>query len=76
MEKAYILISCEIGREQELFSQLGEIDEIKNVMIAYGDYDIVVEAETSDALKMDNLITEKIRKLGKIRSTVTLRVND
>ena len=76
MEKAYILISCEIGREQELFSQLGEIDEIKNVMIAYGDYDIVVEAETSDALKMDNLITEKIRKLGKIRSTVTLRVAD
>jgi len=74
--KAYILISCEIGREQELFSQLGEIDEIKNVMIAYGDYDIVVEAETSDALKMDNLITEKIRKLGKIRSTVTLRVYD
>jgi len=76
MENAYILISCEIGREQELFSQLGEIDEIKNVMITYGNYDIVVEAETSDALKMDHLITEKIRKLGKIRSTVTLRVAD
>jgi len=76
MEKAYILISCEIGREQELFSQLSEIDEIKNAMITYGDYDIVVEAETSDALKMDNLITEKIRKLGKIRSTISLRVAD
>jgi DNA-binding Lrp family transcriptional regulator len=74
MEQAYILISCEIGKEDELSSQLRTINEIKNVMITYGDYDIVVEAETENSEKMDNLITSKIRKLGKIRSTITLRV--
>ena len=74
MEKAYILLSCEIGKEQELASQLRIINEIKNVMITYGDYDIVVEAETENTKKMDNLITSKIRKLEKIRSTITLRV--
>ena len=74
MEKAYILISCEIGNENELLSQLQKIDEISNVMITYGDYDIVAEAETATAESMDDLITSKIRKFDKIRSTITLRV--
>jgi len=74
MEKAYILLSCEIGKEHELDSQLRTINEIKNVMITYGDYDIVVEAVAENSEKMDNLITSKIRKLEKIRSTITLRV--
>lgn len=76
MEKAYILLSCEIGKEGEISSQLSNIDEIKNVMITYGAYDIVLEAETSNSTQMDNLITSKIRKLDKIRSTITLRVTD
>ncbi len=74
MEEAYILISCEIGKEHELASQLRTINEIKNVMITYGEYDIVFEAETENPEKMDNFITSKIRKLEKIRSTITLRV--
>jgi DNA-binding Lrp family transcriptional regulator len=74
MEKAYILVSCEIGTEQELALKLEEIDEAKHVMITYGDYDIVIEAETDDAAKMDDVITSKVRKLEKIRSTITLRV--
>ena len=76
MEKAYILLSCEIGTEQNLTSKLREINEIKNVMITYGDYDIVVEAETDTGDKMDDLITNKIRKLEKIRTTITLRVTN
>ncbi|HET6517578.1 MAG TPA: Lrp/AsnC ligand binding domain-containing protein [Nitrosopumilaceae archaeon] len=74
MEKAYILVSCEIGTEQELASKLDAINEVTHVTITYGDYDIVIEAETADAAKMDELITSKIRKLEKIRSTITLRV--
>ena len=74
MEKAYILISCEIGTENELLSQLKEIPEVSKVTITYGDYDIVAEAETENAENMDNLITSQIRKFDKIRSTITLRV--
>lgn len=76
MEKAYILLSCDIGKESEVAAQLSNIDEIKNVMITYGAYDIMLEAETSNSVQMDNLITSKIRKLEKIRSTITLRVTD
>ncbi|MGI0081935.1 MAG: Lrp/AsnC ligand binding domain-containing protein [Nitrosopumilaceae archaeon] len=74
MEKAYILIGCELGSENELVNKLLKIDKVKNATITYGDYDIVVEAETDTEAQMDNLITKKIRKLDKIRSTVTLGV--
>jgi DNA-binding Lrp family transcriptional regulator len=76
METAYILFSCEIGNENEIASLLSRLDEIKEVMITYGDYDIIVKAQTSNSTQMDNLIISKIRKFEKIRSTITLRVTN
>lgn len=74
MEQAYMLISCEIGEEHSLYSQLKEIPEIKDCIITYGSYDLVVKFETSTAEKLNTVISSKIRKLAKIRSTLTLRV--
>lgn len=68
-----MLISCEIGQEQSLFSELKKIPEIKYCLITYGSYDIVAEFETETAKEMNDVITSKIRKLDKIRSTITLR---
>ena len=76
MEKAYMLISCEIGEEQSLYSQLKEIPEIKNCLITYGSYDIVAEFVTDSASQINEIITSKIRKLPNIRSTITLRVTN
>lgn len=67
-----MLISCEIGEEQSLYSKLKEIPEIKNYLITYGSYDIVVEFITDTSAQMNETISSKIRKLEKIRSTITL----
>ena len=69
-----MLISCEIGEEQTLYSRLQEIPEIRNCLITYGSYDIVAEFETDDSGDMNQVITSKVRKLENIRSTITLRV--
>ena len=74
MEKAYILIGCELGAENEIVSKLLDMDKVKDARIVYGDYDIVVEAETETEAQMDNLITKKIRRLDKVRSTMTLGI--
>lgn len=76
LEKAYILISCEIGEEHSLFSKLKEIPEIATCLITYGDYDIVAEFQTDTSQQMDDVISSKIRKLKNIRSTITLRVSN
>jgi len=71
-----MLISCEIGEEQSLCSQLKEIPEIKNCLITYGSYDVVAEFITDSASQINEIITSKIRKLPKIRSTITLHVTN
>ena len=69
-----MLISCEIGEEQSVYSQLKEISEIKDCMITYGSYDVVAEFVTDTPAQMNEIIMSKIRKLQKIKSTITLRV--
>jgi len=71
-----MLISCEIGEEQLLYSQLKEIPEIKNCLITYGSYDVVAEFVTDSASQINEIIISKIRKLPNIRSTITLRVTN
>jgi DNA-binding Lrp family transcriptional regulator len=71
-----MLISCEIGEEQLLYSQLKEIPEIKNCLITYGSYDVVAEFVTDTPSQINEIITSKIRKLKNIRSTITLRVTN
>jgi DNA-binding Lrp family transcriptional regulator len=76
MEKAYMLISCDVGEEQSLYSQLKDIPEVKSCLITYGSYDIVAEFVADDSAQINEVITSKIRKLKKVRSTITLRVTD
>jgi DNA-binding Lrp family transcriptional regulator len=76
MDKAYMLISCEIGEEQSLYSQLKDIPEVKDCLITYGSYDIVAKFVTDTPSQMNEIIKSKIRKLQKIRSTITLRVTN
>jgi len=74
MEKAYVLIGCELGAENEIVGKLLRLEKVKDARIVYGDYDIVVEAEADTEAQMDNLITKKIRKIDRVRSTMTLGV--
>jgi len=72
MPKAYVLINCNIGAEESVMSQLKEIDLVKEVHGTFGFYDVmgVVEADTVESIR--ETINRKIRKIEKIRSTLTL----
>ncbi len=72
MERAFVLINSEMGYEGEVIKSLKEIEQVKEVNGTFGAYDIIakVEGKTTDELK--ETITWKIRKMDKIRSTLTL----
>jgi len=76
MPTAYVLINCNIGSEEFVMSELKEIDLVKEVHGTFGAYDIVVlvEADTTESLR--DAITWKIRKIEKIRSTLTMMVTE
>lgn len=74
LPQAFVLINSEIGAEDELLKELQGIENVKEAYSVYGVYDIVVkvEAETMDKLK--EIVTWKIRRLDKVRSTLTMIV--
>ena len=72
MAEAYILINCEIGSEDEVITALKNIDSIKEVHGTFGAYDILAKIESTQVEDLRETITWKIRKIDKIRSTLTL----
>jgi len=69
---AYVLINCDLGSEEDIISQLKTIDGVKEVQGTFGAYDILAKVESEDVDKLRDTITWKIRKLDRIRSTLTL----
>ncbi len=74
MSKAYVLINCDIGSEEFVLSELKEIDLVKEVHGTFGAYDIVVLVEADTVESLRDTIIWKIRKIEKIRSTLTMMV--
>ena len=72
MAEAYILINCEIGSEEEVITALKNVDSIKEVHGTFGAYDILAKIESAQVEDLRETITWKIRKIDKIRSTLTL----
>ena len=72
MANAYILINCEIGSEEDVITALKNIDSIKEVHGTFGAYDILAKIESPQVEDLRETITWKIRKIDKIRSTLTL----
>lgn len=72
METLYILINCDLGSEVDIINEFMKIPEVKEVRGTYGVYDIFVKLQGDTRESLENVITHKIRRIPKIRSTVTL----
>ena len=74
MPVAFVLINAEIGAESEVLQSLKKVGNVKEAYAVYGVYDIIakVEAETMDKLK--DIVTWNVRRLDKVRSTLTMIV--
>lgn len=72
MATAYVLINCDTGHEKSIISQLKSVEGVGQVHGTFGAYDIVVKVEAPTAERLRDIITWKVRKIEKIRSTLTL----
>ncbi|AFS83416.1 Lrp/AsnC family transcriptional regulator [Candidatus Nitrosopumilus sediminis] len=72
MDKAFVLINCEPGKEPSILKQLREMKNVVDVQGTYGVYDIVARIESDDKSQLENIISDQIRKLDDVNSTLTL----
>jgi len=65
-------MNCDLGSEKEVIASLKKIDGVKEAHGILGLYDIIAQLESSTEEKIQEIVTKVIRKMPKIRSTVTL----
>jgi DNA-binding Lrp family transcriptional regulator len=71
---AFVLINAEIGSENDVLKDLKAIEEIKEAHMVYGVYDIIARVQTETMQQLKDTISWKIRRLDKVRSTLTMIV--
>ena len=72
MQTAYVLINCDLGKEEAILESLKHMESVKEVHGTFGAYDIIAKIENSDRDKLRETITWNIRKLQHVRSILTL----
>ena len=72
MVTAYVLINCELGSEEDVIDALKNVEDVKEIQGTFGAYDIIAKVDNSKLDTLRETITWKIRKIDKIRSTLTL----
>jgi len=76
MVKAYVLIVNESGTEESVISNLNNIPTVTNAFGTFGAYDILTKLVSSNEQDIQHDISNGIRKISNIRSTLTLLVDE
>jgi DNA-binding Lrp family transcriptional regulator len=76
---AYVLLNSDLGSDESIISKVKEIlDNEENIKYevqgVYGVYDIVLKISSGNTENLRSVITNKIRKIDKVQSTLTMMV--
>src|SRR5207247_5982373 len=71
---SYLLINAEIGSQDVVVKDLKAVSNVKEAYMVYGVYDIVAKVAADSMDKLKEIITWKVRRLNKVKSTLTMIV--
>ena len=79
MPTSYILINSDLGTDESIITKVkGILDGEKNIQYeiqgVYGVFDIVLKLSSDDIDILRSTITNKIRKITSVQSTLTMMV--
>ncbi len=76
MVSAFVLITTKFGRAEEVAYKLMRMQNIKHIETVQGEYDIIVEIDAKNELKLDNIMRENIKKLKNVELVSPLIVRN
>ena len=79
MSTSYILINSDLGTDESIITKIKEILADENniqyeIQGVYGVYDIILKLTSDDINTLRSTITNKIRKITSVQSTLTMMV--
>jgi DNA-binding Lrp family transcriptional regulator len=76
MTDAYVMLNCELGAEAEIIEKLRELEQVTDVFETIGTHDMLVKLQADNFEKIREIVSWRIQKLPKVRSTSTLIKKD
>ena len=81
MAIAYVLINSDLGSDETIIAETKNIlsaqSEIQyEIQGVYGVFDVVLKLISEDAANLRSVITNKIRRIPQVQSTLTMMVID
>ena len=73
MRETYVLINCDLGKEQQIVKFLQKLQSIREVQATHGVYDIIAKIETKTERELNYTIQTKILSLRQVNSITTLQ---
>jgi len=75
---AYVLLNSDLGSDESIINEvkqiLAEEDVTSEIQGVFGVYDIVLKLTSDNAEELNTIITNKVRKISKVQSTLTMMV--
>jgi len=76
---SYVLINSNLGTDVEIIAKIKEMLANQNdvnleIQGVYGVYDIIVKLSSDDSTKLRSIVTNDIRKIENVQSTLTMMV--
>ena len=79
MPTSFVLINSNLGTDVEIIARIKEMmltqDDVKlEIQGVYGVYDIILKLSSNDSTKLRSIVTNDIRKINDVQSTLTMMV--
>jgi DNA-binding Lrp family transcriptional regulator len=72
MVRTYTLVRVKPPRDKEIHQKIKEFSEVKEVIMTYGEYDLIVKIEVDSLDELDLFIFNKLRVIEGVEATTTL----
>ena len=72
MVNSFVLITCDIGKEEIVMEQLEQLNDVKEILRVHGAYDLIAKVEGKSVDEVKKILENKIRTMRQIRSAMSL----
>jgi anthranilate phosphoribosyltransferase len=72
MITSHTLVRVLPAKDKEVYKKIKEFQEVKEVILTYGEYDLIIRVESESLEDLDHFIFNKMRTTDGIAATTTL----
>ena len=72
MVRSYTLARVHPAMDREVYNEVKKFSEVKEVIITYGEYDLILRIESNSLEDLDDFVFNKLRRIEGVAATTTL----